>query len=408
MSQPSPRYAAANSRELQPASSSEESGNLTGNHLLSHTAQLSTSNPVSQVQLRVARLDPHADPRYGAFVATQPDALIYHHPRWLQVLEQAYGYQPAILACEDAHGGLHGVLPLFHTRGIISGDRLTSLPHTPVAGPLASDEQARAALVTGAIEWARKNQHTVLQIKTALPQLEAPTERLIRVPWDMIYVLSLPQRPEALRFGDSRNNARIKWAVGKAARAGVEVKEAETESGLRAWYHLYLDTMRWHRIPPRSFRFFSVAWEVLRPNGLMRLLLAIQHEGGRRRLLAGSIFLMSGQTVLYAFNGRDRDALTLRPNDSILWRAIHDAAREGYRQFDFGEVQASNMGLADFKSKWGAEPRPLYRYYYPVAREVDTGVLRSGSSVRQLADTIWGRLPLATTAILGRCMYDYL
>src|SRR2546426_6424369 len=91
--------------------------------------------------LRVVEIDPQTDPRWEALVTTLPNGLIYHHPAWLQVLEEAYGYKPVNLACEDSNGQLRGVLPLFYTRGLFTGRRFSSLPRTPVAGPLACDDQ---------------------------------------------------------------------------------------------------------------------------------------------------------------------------------------------------------------------------------------------------------------------------
>ena len=214
-----------------------------------------------------------------------------------------------------------------------------------------------------------------------------------------------------MRFGTSRNHGRIKWAVNKAIKLGVQVRPAETARDLRAWYALYLDTMRAHIVPPRSYRFFETAWEVLQPRGLMRLLLAEQHQAGRRRLLAGSLVLMFGQTVFYAFNGRRREDLSLRPNDVIQWQAIQDACRAGFRWYDFGEVTEENQGLAEFKSKWGAEPRRLYRYYYPaphVSEGSETRDLTAGGRARQVANAAWRRLPLSVTALLGDWLYGYL
>ncbi len=85
---------------------------------------------------RIIELDPQTDSRWEAFVAAHRDGLIYHHPRWLQIIEKAYGYEPVCLACEGADGQLQGVLPLFRTRGLLTGRYLSSLPHTPVAGPM--------------------------------------------------------------------------------------------------------------------------------------------------------------------------------------------------------------------------------------------------------------------------------
>ena len=188
----------------------------------------------------------------------------------------------------------------------------------------------------------------------------------------------------------------------------MQVRPAETEGELRTWYELYLDTMSWHVVPPRPYRFFKLAWERLRPQGLMRLLLAEQHEAGRSKLLAGSIFLMWGQTVVYAFNGRRREDLSLRPNDVIQWLAIHDACREGFRYYDLGEVEKHQQGLAEFKAKWGAEARQLYRYYYPEAHELERGIFMPSSYSRQLVNAVWRRLPLNVTATLGDWIYRYL
>jgi len=357
--------------------------------------------------VRVVEVDPYTDARWEAFVAAHPDGLIYHHPAWLQVIEQAYGHQPLCLACEDADGRLRGVLPLFHTRGLLTGRRLSSLPHTPVAGPLAQDDQALAALLCAAVERVR-GKAASLQLKVLRPGFDAMVDGLRCVPWEPTYVLELPEQLNQLRFGDSRNHARIKWAVNKAAKMGVVVRPAETDGELRTWYGLYLDTMRWHAVPPRPYRFFKLVWERLRPQGLMRLLLAEQHEGGRSKLLAGSIFLMWHPTVFYAFNGRRREDLSLRPNDVIQWQAIQDACREGFRYYDLGEVEEHQQSLAEFKTKWSAEPRRLYRYYYPAAYEIQTGTLKSNGYGRRLANAAWRRFPLKATARLGDWIYRYL
>jgi lipid II:glycine glycyltransferase (peptidoglycan interpeptide bridge formation enzyme) len=140
----------------------------------------------------------------------------------------------------------------------------------------------------------------------------------------------------------------------------------------------------------------------------MRLLIAEQYQAGQSRLLAGSIFLMFGQTVFYAFNGRRREDLSLRPNDVIQWRAIQDACRDGFRRYDFGEVGENQHGLAEFKSKWGAERRQLTRYCYPAPHDLQMGILNSGSRARELLNVAWRRLPLKATTLFGNWIYKYL
>ena len=357
--------------------------------------------------LRVVEVNAQSDPRWEAFVTSHPNGLIYHHPAWLQVLEEAFGYKPVNLACEDANGQLRGVLPLFYKRGLFTGRQYSSLPRTPVGGPLACDNQAMAVLVRAAVERTRAEPGAQLQFKMLSNTLDGLVEDVVDAPWRETYMLELPERPELLRFGNSRNHSRIRWAINKATRLGVEVHAAETERELRAWYGLYLDTMRRLAVPPRPYRFFEVAWAQLQPRGLMRLLLAERCEAGRSKLLAGSLFLTFGQTVFYAFTGWRREDLSLHPNDVIQWQVIHDACVEGYRYYDFGEVTKDNQGLAEFKSKWGAEPKWLHRYYYPAPRELEISMLESNSRAHQLMSAAWRRLPIKVTVLLSDWAHHY-
>lgn len=357
---------------------------------------------------RVVAIDPQRDPRWEAFVTAHPDGVVYHRAGWLRVIEETFGYRPRHLAYQQADGALGGVLPLFETRGLLSGRQLSSLPHTPVAGPLAHDGAAMNALLQAAVTRVRRTSGAQLQLKLSSEEMAALVDGVTVTPWRASYVTALPERPQVIRFGNSRNHSAVKRAVAKAERAGVRVRPAERPAELRAWYLLYLETMRWNGIPPLPYRFFTAMWRHLRPDGLMRLLLAEQHGDGPPRLLAGALLLMSGDTVFYGFSGRRLEDLALRPNDAIHWRAIHDACAEGYRSYDFGEVAGGNEGLTQFKSKWGTAQRQLYRAYYPAPREVESGVLGQRGRVRQLVNAAWRRAPLPLTEAIGPKLYRYL
>lgn len=363
---------------------------------------------------RIVELDPLRDPRWARFVTAHPDGLIYHHPDWLRVLVSEYRADPVCLGYENAAGELRGILTLLPTRGlpfsssVRTGRRLSSLPRTPVAGPLALDEQAAAALLRAALTHAgQEPSGTLLEIKAPSPLAEGLVSGLRCAPWRLTYTLELPNDPARIRFGDSRNHGRIRWALNKAEKLGVVVRPAESERDLARWYRIYIHTMRWHTVPPRPYRLFRAMWELLRPAGSMQLLLAEQRTAGQTRLLAGSVFLMLGKTAFYAFNGCWRSAMSLRANDAIQWRAIHDAAAAGFRHYDLGEVAEHQDGLHEFKSKWGAQATRLYRYYDARARDVASQAVGSNGHGR-LATVAWRQLPPAVTAILGDHLYRYL
>src|SRR3989442_1915993 len=363
--------------------------------------------------LRVVLVDLRTDKRWEAFLASHPDAVIYQHPGWIRALEKEYGRKCVALACEDTGGQLRGILPLMITRGLpwdLGGykaqRRLSSLPRTPVAGPLATDLEATEALIRAAIERSHMDASLQLELKPH-GELQKTTNGLVCLPWRQTFVLELPGDPEELHFGNARNHSRIRWSVNKAARLGVQVRPAEGEHDLRAWYQLYLDTMRSNAVPPRSYRFFAAVWRELHLLGLIHLLLAEQKVAGQTHLLAGSIILSYGQTAFYAFNGCRRDALSLRPNEIIQWHPIHYACRRGGRRDDLGEITEDKPLLDDFQSKRGATPRRLYRYYHATAGQ-DAGAMRGNGLLIPAVRALWQRLPLRITEKLGDWIYARL
>src|SRR5260370_39728511 len=187
--------------------------------------------------LHFGEMYPEWDPPWEGLVTMLPNGLVYHHPAWLL-----------------------------------------------------------AFLLQAVVERVSEEPRACLQLKLFSNPLDGLVEGVVGIPWSTTYRLELPGQPEHLRFGNSRNHSRIRWAINKATRLGVEVRPAETERELRAWYELYLHTMRRFAVPPRPYRFFEVAWVRLQHLGLVRLLLATPHEAGRGSLLAGSLFLRFAHT----------------------------------------------------------------------------------------------------------------
>jgi len=352
-------------------------------------------------------------------VVEHPNGSIYHHPAWLGALEREYGQKGVYFVCEDATGQVLAILPMVYTRGLpfnlgrrlrpLIGRRFSSLPRTPVAGPLSRDSQATVAVLQEAVQQVSRNPGVQLQIKTQGRELDGLVDGIVCTPWRLSYLLHLPVSSEGpFRISNRDSRASVKRAINKATRLGVYTRPAETEAELSAWYGLYLETMQYHAVPPRPYRFFVALWELLKPRGMMQLLLAERQTVRSQRIIAGSIFLRFGRTVSYAFGGSRRGDLSLRPNDVIQWQAINEACRSGFRFFDFGEVPEGHDDLARFKSKWGSEPLRLYRYYYPACTDLENGSVEFGGYLELLKKTVWRRLPLTATAWLGDRLYKYL
>lgn len=364
--------------------------------------------------LIIAELDPGKDSRWEAFVLRHPEATVYHHPAWLGALEREYRQETLFLACAEPDGTLRGIFPLMYTRGVplkggpITGRRLSSLPRTPLAGPLALDPAAMSALVREAQRRASARPSTWLQIKTQAPDVGEGVEGIARKAWRESYIVPLAGvAGQPYQIPGSQNRSSIKRAINKAVAGGVRTRPAETEDELRTWYRLYLETMRRNVVPARPYRLFLAMWELMRPKGLMRLLLAEQQTDQGARIIGGHLFFFFGPTVTYAFGASSADDFALRPNDIIMGQAINDASEAGYRFVDLGEVPEGDENLGRFKSKWGAERVRMYRYYSPDFPDADHTADEASSSP-SLAHKMWTRLPLAVTGWLGDRIYTYL
>jgi hypothetical protein len=386
--------------------------------------------------LRVLEVDYRTDPRWEEFVSSHPGALIYHHPGWLAALESEYGQKCVSLACEDEQGRIRAILPLLYTKGlplqfgrVATGPRLSSLPRTPICGPLSYGEETAQAIVRYAVELVHSQRGVQLEIKSVSRDFGQSVSGLSCVPWRPTYVAELPPQVDGiawgnssesrrvprscrscigcrrLRFGNARRQHRVNWAVNKGIKFGIEVREAETEEELAEWYRLYLLTMRNNAVPPRPYRFFERLWSSLYSIGKMQLLLARQRQMGREKTVAGSILLKFGQTVFYAFTGCAPEDLPLHPHDILQLEAIRSACRNGYRWYDFGEVAEDHMSLAQFKSKWGGTPKPLFRHYSPAPTREQSG---ESSKLVSSARTLWRSLPPKVTEILGDWIYCWM
>jgi len=374
-------------------------------------------NNISKEQsLAVKEANIDIDEKWIEFISNNSQATIYHHPLWLKIIEKETGQRILKLICTDKNDNLQGLFPLQYTKGFPFGlggipgtRRLASLPRTPVGGPLTSNSKVTNLLIQKIIGIISNESDYLLQIKSFDPDINDGIGTLHKYFWREIYIKEIPDFPGEIRYGKSKNHAKIKWAVNKAEQNNVIHRTAQTEDDLKKWYPLYLDTMRNHTTPARSYKFFKNLWEILRPKEMMQLQLAELEENGKNTVIAGSILFFYNETVTHAFSGssRIRKHIELRPNDLLHWYAMLDAQKNGFKYYDFGEVSKGNIGLATYKKKWDTVKINMYHYYYPEPAQLQGEDLdsRTGSGIKE---KIWQKLPLFVTTRFGEMIYKRL
>lgn len=149
----------------------------------------------------------------------------------------------------------------------------------------------------------------------------------------------------------------VRANLGKARRAGVEVREARTAGEVAAACAVMSRTearIRQHGVNHLyPVEFVRAAWRHMVPRGQAVILTA--HAGGR--LLAAQLYFLERERLVYYQGGstRDRDCTPLQGPTAVTWHAVEMARARGCAALDFGGVNVDDpaqAGITDFKRQW--------------------------------------------------------
>jgi CelD/BcsL family acetyltransferase involved in cellulose biosynthesis len=329
-------------------------------------------------------IDPIADPEWLAFVEGSPDAEVFHHPRWLELLRRQYGYR--IEACCLANGnGIEAGIPVARIESRLTGRRLVSLPFSDVCSPaLASgaDSGALAALGQALAEEARRTE-LGLTVHAPLPG----TPEAIVQPRFVRHLLALNADPSEVEASYAKQ---IKRGIKKAEREGLRVERRGDRSALDSFYALHLETRRRLGVPTQPKGFIR-RFEELFDAGLGFVALVL--DGSEP--IAAAVFLTHNGTATYKYGASDAGSLGKRPNNLLFAEVIRWACETGFQTLDFGRTDLDNEGLRSFKRSWGAQEESLSYTYLgedepslePALRDriMQTTIQRSPAVVGRLA-----------------------
>ena len=171
-------------------------------------------------------------------------------------------------------------------------------------------------------------------------------------------------------------NKRVRGAVRKAEKSGVEVRDTDSEEALSAFYDMYLLTVkRLGGTPkPRSLM------QTLLHHKIAKLAIATYHE----TIIAGLLYLCFNRTVTLWCEASVPAFLKYRPNNAIFHHIITHACHEQYEWVDFGASPPENTGLIAHKEQYRAVRTDFSSYtkiISPMKRALWT---RSEGALRQI------------------------
>ena len=321
---------------------------------------------------------------WDGYVAGHPDASFFHLSAWRGVLADTFGHRPAnLIALRD--GAVCGVLPLYHVRSRLFGNRLASSPFCVAGYPLCDSEEAGMALDREAARLMSDLGASYIEYR------DCDRERDGWVRRSDLYATF-----ECDLVGDDgeqlKQIPRKQRAVLRKALAAEDLVATidETPDDLFALYAPSVRNLGTPVFPKAYFErlqhAFGEACEIL----TIRV--------GEQPVASVLSFYFRDRVMPY-YTGSAVEARRLGANDLMYWHVMRRAYERGARVFDFGRSKVGT-GPYNFKKNWGFTARAITHQYCLKDGEALPNVNPTNPKYR-LFIALWRRLPLPVANVLG-------
>lgn len=291
------------------------------------------------------------EPAWQTYVASHPDATIYHTLEWRDIIYNEYRFEPVYLIAK-AEGRVVGVLPMFLIKNL-KGRRFVSLPFSIYGGPLGDTGPVVSALLARCVEMVSEGKASSIEIRPFRQIDCAETLGFAPLVWGVGTVMNLTVGQDALW-----SSLAERFNVLKGAKKGLRFILTDVER-LKEFYRLQLMTRKRLGLPTPSLGYYESFFKGL--PGMAKL--AIVEKDGKA--IAGDLFFTYKDDVLLALNVSDREYRDCKPNDFMIWNIADWACKAGFKRLDHGPASVEEKGLLHFKKKWGGETVKAIRYFYP-------------------------------------------
>ncbi len=280
---------------------------------------------------------------------------VFHTPEMFRVFQRTKGYQPEIWVARGENERILAML-LPVTISIHGGIFRKLTTHTVAYGSVLCDPCDEAEEALKALLQRFRAEHRVRSMYTELRNIcDMSAYQTVLNQSGFIYEehlnykIDLTGSPDAVfsRIG-KRTQKHIKRAL---SRGELAVEEVTDRSGIEECYQLLCKTYRLARVPLADRSLFEAAFDVLHPQGMLRVTAA---RCGKTPVAAS--FELLYKDVIYGwYGGMDREFSRYTPNELLMWHILRWGAENGYREYDFGGAgkPGEDYGVRDFKAKFG-------------------------------------------------------
>ncbi len=290
---------------------------------------------------------------WDSLILRCPESTAFHSIAWMDSLNSSFKQLTPIYYLIKQDETIIGGIPSFVFEPIPGIKLWNSMPWNLLGGPLIIDavDVNTSSLISAIDQYVRSESdangwcelcwtlsgHNSDMYKTLLADLGYEyTERFT-------HVLSTNCDFDSIW---NAYNKRVRGAVRKAEKSGVQVRETDNHEDLKTFYEMYIKTVKRLGGTPKPLTLM----QSLLKNGIANLAIATYSD----TIIAGLLYLYFNKTVTLWCEASIPKYLNYRPNNAIFHHIIKWACQEGYDSVDFGASPPENEGLIAHKEQYRA------------------------------------------------------
>ena len=334
------------------------------------------------------------DPKWANFVYNHSGAEVFHHPAWIKLIAECYGYCSFVIVAQNSEGNIVGGLPVVDVKSWLTGHRWVSLPFSDFCPPIFQDNAVLKFMLEYLIGQYKQRLIPMVEIRYSVTQQDS----IHQFSEYFRHTLKLNNDPDIVYY--SFDKTRVREPIRQAMKRGVEIRQATCKQDILTFYHMLVKTRQHLGVPVQPMRYFELLWDNIIDQDLGFLLLAFSGNTP----IGGTVCLNFKNILTAKYNASTPENWRLRANNLLYWSAIKWGCEHGYQVFDWGRTDLHNESLRDFKCGWGSEEEILH--YSVLADCLPAAKLSGGMNQRLMASVIQNS-PAWVCRMIGELLYGH-
>lgn len=159
--------------------------------------------------------------------------------------------------------------------------------------------------------------------------------------------------------------------INRVTKKGIVIEEIKCKKMIPVFYELLKETYSRVKVPLADITLFESAFDQLVPKNMAKFFLAIHDD----EYIGARAILTYNDSIHDWYAGASNNALSLHPNDCLVWHILKWGMENNYKLFDFSGAGKPDVeyGPREFKRRFGGDLVNYGRYthlYSPVKMKI--------------------------------------